>query len=49
MATIISPTAVKPMKLGMSDAYMKRMPSAVSRLRTAMVRVSILYFFSSRV
>jgi hypothetical protein len=37
MATIMSPTALKPMKFGMSEVYMKRTPSVVSRLLTAMV------------
>jgi len=35
MATIIRPTAAKPMKFGINEVYMKRMPSAVSRLRTS--------------
>jgi hypothetical protein len=43
MAPIIRPTAVKLMKLGMSDSYMKRMPAAVSRLRIADSAVSTLW------
>lgn len=42
IATIISPTAVKLMKFGISDEYMKRMPSIVSRLWIAVLAVSIL-------
>ena len=41
IAAIISPTAVKLMKFGISDEYMKRMPSVFSRLRIAVVAVSI--------
>ena len=41
IAAIIRPTAVKPMKLGISDSYMNRMPSALSRLRIAVVAISI--------
>ena len=37
IAPIISPTAVKLMKFGISDEYMKRMPSAFSRLRISVV------------
>ena len=35
------PTAVKAMKLGTSDSYMKRMPSALIRLRISVLAISI--------
>ena len=43
MATIMSPTAVKLMKFGISRSYMKRIPSAVSKLLAAVVAVSSLW------
>jgi hypothetical protein len=39
---MITPTAWKPMKFETTPVNMKRMPSAVSRLRAAVVTVSSL-------
>src|SRR5262245_11126161 len=41
IATMMTPTAVKFMKFWTTPEYMKRMPSAVSRLRTEVVTSSI--------
>ena len=41
IATKMTPTTPKPAKLATNDVKMKRMPSAVSRLSTAVVSVSM--------